>query len=120
MMHFNPLHNIVNLGGNKIQHPEAVHSNTISRNVEAAYKDFTSFQMKLKNLVMLYKTRHQLIDSLNENGLYVSLISRRIDVYHVVIKCSHIIFASIDYSRLRDVTMRFFTTLLCQSYFLLE
>lgn len=73
MMHFNPL-NIVNLGGNKIQHPEAARSNTISRNVEAAYKDFMDFQLKLKNLVMLYKTRHQLIDSLNENGLYVSII----------------------------------------------
>jgi len=71
MMHFNPL-NMVNLGGNKIQHPEAAHSNTISRNVEAAHKDFITFSSKLKNLVMLYKTRHQLIDSLNENGLYVS------------------------------------------------
>ena len=68
---FNPL-NIVNGGGNKVQHPTTGYSNTISHNVEGMYKDFNIFHKNLKNLVMLYKTRHQLQESLNENGLYVS------------------------------------------------
>ncbi len=116
MMHFNPL-NIVNLGGNKIQHPEATRSNTISRNVEAAHKDFLSFQLRLKNLVMLYKTRHQLIDSLNENGLYVS-IPLWIETTYVHDERSHQNIVLLHYSRLRDVMMRFSMTLLCRSYLL--
>lgn len=68
---FNPL-NIVNNGGNKVQHPAAGYSNTISQNVEGMHKEFAVFHKNLKNLVMLYKTRHQLMESLNENGLYVS------------------------------------------------
>ena len=48
----NPL-NLVNSGGNKVQHPTAEYSNTISQNVEGMYKDFTVFHKNLKNLVML-------------------------------------------------------------------
>lgn len=68
---FNPL-NIVNNGGNKVQHPAAGYSNTISQNVEGMHKEFAVFHKNLKNLVMLYKTRHQLMESLNENGLYTA------------------------------------------------
>jgi len=50
----NPL-NLVNSGGNKVQHPTAEYSNTISQNVEGMYKDFTVFHKNLKNLVMLCK-----------------------------------------------------------------
>lgn len=68
---FNPL-NIVSGGGNKIQHPASGYSSTISHNVEGMHKEFIAFHKNLKNMVMLYKTRHQLMESLNENGLYVS------------------------------------------------
>jgi len=64
--------NMFHFGGKKIEHPEAQHSNHISKNVEATHKEFTEFQKNLNNLVMLYRTRHQLMDALNENGLYVS------------------------------------------------
>lgn len=68
---FNNL-NIVNQGGNKIQHPTSGYSNTISQNVEGMNKEFAGFHKNMKNLVMLYKTRHQLMESLNENGLYTA------------------------------------------------
>jgi hypothetical protein len=64
--------NMFHFGGKKIEHPEAQHSNHISKNVEATHKEFAEFQKNLNNLVMLYRTRHQLMDALNENGLYVS------------------------------------------------
>lgn len=73
---FNPSHfdpaSLLNGGSQKVQHPAAGYSNTVSKNVEDMYKDFNAFHKNLKNLVMLYKTRHQLMESMNENGLYVS------------------------------------------------
>lgn len=69
----NPL-NMVQTG-KKVEHPTAGYSNTISRNVESMHADFSDMHKGLKNLVMLYKTRHQLMESLNENGLYVSILS---------------------------------------------
>ena len=39
------------------------------------HRDFGVMHKNLKNLVMLYKTRHQLMESMNENGLYVSCIA---------------------------------------------
>eukprot|EP00571_Detonula_confervacea_P010031 CAMPEP_0172304250 /NCGR_PEP_ID=MMETSP1058-20130122/5674_1 /TAXON_ID=83371 /ORGANISM="Detonula confervacea, Strain CCMP 353" /LENGTH=637 /DNA_ID=CAMNT_0013015393 /DNA_START=79 /DNA_END=1992 /DNA_ORIENTATION=- len=63
---------MVNHGGNKIQHPATGYSNTISKNVEGMHKEFAGFHKNMKNLVMLYKTRHQLMESLNENGLYTA------------------------------------------------
>lgn len=62
----NPLHKP------RIQHPASGYSNTLSQNVEDMHRDYVVFQKNLKNLAMLYKTRHQLMESLNENGLYVS------------------------------------------------
>jgi len=55
-----------------MQHPATGYSNTISKNVEGTHKEFVVFHKNLKNLVMLYKTRHQLMESLNENGLYTA------------------------------------------------
>ena len=69
--------NMFHFGGKKIEHPEAQLSNHISKKVEATHKEFTEFQKNLNNLVMLYRTRHQLMDALNENGLYVSLFRCR-------------------------------------------
>ena len=77
---FNPL-NIVNHGGHKSQHPATGYSNTTSKNVEGTHKEFVVFHKNLKNLVMLYKTRHQLMESLNENGLYVSVYN----IYAIII-----------------------------------
>ena len=62
----NPLHK------GRIQHPATGYSSTLSQNVEDMHKDFVAFQKTLKNLAMLCTTRHQLMESLNENGLYVS------------------------------------------------
>eukprot|EP00580_Thalassiosira_gravida_P007924 CAMPEP_0201635724 /NCGR_PEP_ID=MMETSP0493-20130528/8153_1 /ASSEMBLY_ACC=CAM_ASM_000838 /TAXON_ID=420259 /ORGANISM="Thalassiosira gravida, Strain GMp14c1" /LENGTH=737 /DNA_ID=CAMNT_0048107729 /DNA_START=45 /DNA_END=2258 /DNA_ORIENTATION=+ len=67
-----PLTDILH-GRNEIQHPTISNtSNTISQNVEGMHKEFIVFQKHLKNLVMMYKTRHQLMESLNENGLYTA------------------------------------------------
>jgi len=62
----NPLHKP------RIQHPASGYSNTLSQNVEDMHRDYVVFQKNLKNLAMLYKTRHQLMESLNENGLYTA------------------------------------------------
>ena len=67
---FNPP-NIFNQG-KKVEHPASGYSNTISHNVENMNREWGTFHKNLKNIVMLYKTRHQLMESLNENGLYVS------------------------------------------------
>jgi hypothetical protein len=57
------------------QHPVAKgadgkKSNRISVDVDNSYKVFTEFQVNLKHLATLYKTEHELMKSLNENGLY--------------------------------------------------
>ena len=59
------------------QHPVAKgadgkKSNRISVDVDNAYKVFTEFQVNLKHLATLYKTEHELMKSLNENGLYTA------------------------------------------------
>jgi hypothetical protein len=64
--------NMFHLGGKKIEHPSIEVSNVISQDVEALHKQFKEFHKNLNNLAMLYRTRHQLLDALNENGLYVS------------------------------------------------
>jgi hypothetical protein len=64
--------NMFHLGGKKIEHPTTQHSNTVSQNVENMHKGYVELQKNLNNLVMLHRTRHELMDALNENGLYVS------------------------------------------------
>ena len=66
--------NPLNIGqGNKVQHPKKPgYSNTISQNVEGMHREFVGFQNNLKQLVTMYKTRQELMEALNENGLYVS------------------------------------------------
>lgn len=59
------------------QHPVAKgadgkKSNRISVDVDNAYKAFAEFQVNLKHLATLYKTEHELMKSLNENGLYTA------------------------------------------------
>eukprot|EP00573_Skeletonema_grethae_P002179 CAMPEP_0201689128 /NCGR_PEP_ID=MMETSP0578-20130828/2760_1 /ASSEMBLY_ACC=CAM_ASM_000663 /TAXON_ID=267565 /ORGANISM="Skeletonema grethea, Strain CCMP 1804" /LENGTH=588 /DNA_ID=CAMNT_0048173655 /DNA_START=56 /DNA_END=1822 /DNA_ORIENTATION=+ len=59
------------------QHPSAAgeggqKSNRISINVDDSYKVFTEFQVNLKHLATLYKTEHELMKSLNENGIYTA------------------------------------------------
>ena len=59
------------------QHPpassaEGKKSHRISVDVEASYKVFTQFQGNLKHIATLYKTEHELMKSLNENGLYTA------------------------------------------------
>lgn len=59
------------------QHPSAAgeggqKSNRISIDVDDSYKVFTEFQVNLKHLATLYKTEHELMKSLNENGIYTA------------------------------------------------
>eukprot|EP00577_Skeletonema_sp_RCC1716_P007883 CAMPEP_0113415286 /NCGR_PEP_ID=MMETSP0013_2-20120614/24484_1 /TAXON_ID=2843 ORGANISM="Skeletonema costatum, Strain 1716" /NCGR_SAMPLE_ID=MMETSP0013_2 /ASSEMBLY_ACC=CAM_ASM_000158 /LENGTH=590 /DNA_ID=CAMNT_0000302229 /DNA_START=252 /DNA_END=2021 /DNA_ORIENTATION=- /assembly_acc=CAM_ASM_000158 len=59
------------------QHPSAAgeggeKSNLISIDVDDSYKVFTEFQVNLKHLATLYKTEHELMKSLNENGIYTA------------------------------------------------
>eukprot|EP00986_Skeletonema_menzelii_P017158 scaffold17923_cov147-Skeletonema_menzelii.AAC.2 len=59
------------------QHPSAAgeggqKSNRISIDVEESYKVFNEFQLNLKHLATLYKTEHELMKSLNENGIYTA------------------------------------------------
>ena len=56
----------------RVEHPESGYSRSVSENVEQLKTEYSAFEGNLKNLVMLYKTRHQLLESINENGLYVS------------------------------------------------
>ncbi len=59
------------------QHPSATgeggkKSNRISIDVDESYKVFTEFRVNLNHLATLYKTEHELMKSLNENGLYTA------------------------------------------------
>jgi hypothetical protein len=56
----------------KVEHPSGDHSLHVSEKVHGMHQQYLGFQKNLNNLVLLYRTRHQLMDALNENGLYVS------------------------------------------------
>lgn len=56
----------------KVEHPTGDHSHHLSQKVEKMNHTYLEFQNYLNDLVMLYKTRHQLMDALNENGLYAA------------------------------------------------
>jgi len=56
----------------KVEHPSGDHSLHVSEKVQEMHQQYLGFQKNLNNLVLLYRTRHQLMDALNENGLYVS------------------------------------------------
>lgn len=56
----------------RVEHPISGYSRSVSENVEQLKTEYSAFQGNLKNLSMLYKTRHQLLESINENGLYTA------------------------------------------------
>jgi hypothetical protein len=110
--------NMFHIGGKKIEHPSTEVSNVISQDVEALHKQFTEFHKNLNNLVMIYRTRHQLMDALNENGLYVSLklcTERKFPILHIVLTHDYRMVYEIKLNhRPPSVTMRCSATLPCR------
>lgn len=80
------------------QHPSAAgeggqKSNRISIDVDDSIKVFTDFQVNLKHLATLYKTEHELMKSINENGIYTA------KCYQIMLANSpleHIVASAID------------------------
>jgi len=56
----------------RVEHPDTGYARSVSENVEQLKTEYSAFQGNLRNLVLLYKTRHQLLESINENGLYTA------------------------------------------------
>lgn len=50
-------------------------SNSISKNVDSIYSEFTIFQKNLKKLLVLFKDQHKLMKSLNDRRFNVSRFS---------------------------------------------
>jgi len=53
-------------------------SNRISIDVDESYKVFTEFKVNINHLATLYKTEHELMKSLNENGIYTAKCYQKI------------------------------------------
>ena len=84
----------------KVEHPSGDHSLHVSEKVQEMHQQYLGFQKNLNNLVLLYRTRHQLMDALNENGLYVSnmILLWRCMLSSLLILRSHIFYSTIKFN----------------------